>query len=238
MPDFWVAKDSWPMDPKGYVFLARAVHRIGAAMFGSAWSGNETIVQLGPSDFNGTTIENTPVVAALNRLRAVREEIVKQCEAGELIAAYRPKLGGSMRPMARELWNTDREKWIARFYYCQFHPSEPFSGGLGGRDYCSIFLTAESLERFLLSQPFAVVTESAGHLSPYLKIMLAVARRAGVTKEHQPPKASLEAEIDAMWTGDSPLSENLRAAMATLIREPESQLGRAKKKYTGKARKG
>ena len=199
-------------------------------MFGSAWSGNETIVQLSPSDFNGTTMEDTPVVLALKRLRAVQEEIVTQCEAGELVVAYRPTLGGAMRPMARELWNTDREKWIARFYYCQFHPSEPFAGGIAGKDYCNIFITAESLDRFLLSQPFAVVEAPAGHLSPYLKIMLAVANKAGVTLDNQPPKASLEAEIDAMWTGDSPLSANLRQAMATLIREPDSQLGRGKKK--------
>lgn len=37
---FWLDK-SWPLDPAGYVFLARAFHRIGQARYGKNWTGYE-----------------------------------------------------------------------------------------------------------------------------------------------------------------------------------------------------
>ena len=38
---YWSKPASWPMDPKGYVFLARAALEIGPAMHGLAWTGDE-----------------------------------------------------------------------------------------------------------------------------------------------------------------------------------------------------
>jgi hypothetical protein len=49
-----------------------------------------------------------------------------------------------------------------------------------------------------------------------------------ITPQNQPKKELVVDEIKKTWSG--PLSDKLVKAMATLIREPESQLGRAKKK--------
>src|SRR5690349_10255169 len=42
---FWASTYKWPEDPKGYVFLARAVQRVGSAMFGGAWTGREVLAE-------------------------------------------------------------------------------------------------------------------------------------------------------------------------------------------------
>jgi hypothetical protein len=50
----------------------------------------------------------------------------------------------------------------------QLKPSEPFGLGFAGDNYCWIFLTRESLDKFLLRQPFSPVAANIEvHLSPY-----------------------------------------------------------------------
>jgi hypothetical protein len=68
------------------------------------------------------------------------------------------------------------------------------------------------------------------HLSPYLKVMLAVAKKMGITPTKQPLKKLVQTELDKQWkaTGRGKLSETLSGSMATLLREPESSLGKAK----------
>lgn len=67
------------------------------------------------------------------------------------------------------------------------------------------------------------------HFSPYLKVMLRVAKMLAITPENQPKKIEVIAELQARWPVGVAHSANLVEAMATLLREPESQLGRAKK---------
>jgi hypothetical protein len=42
--DFWKNSSKWPHDMVDAVFLARAFHSIGEAMFGPAWTGEEPSV--------------------------------------------------------------------------------------------------------------------------------------------------------------------------------------------------
>jgi hypothetical protein len=166
---------------------------------------------------------------ALQRLSQVQLNIVKRCESAELISATRPTVGGGMTLIPSEWWNT--ENWHNRFHMCQLNPSDRFGIGSTGQNHCWIFLTRESLEKFLLSQPFAsVATNTDVHLSPYLKTMLAVAKKLNITPENQPKLEVVTTELRACWTGSEPLSDRLLRAAATLLREPESKLGRAKKR--------
>ena len=41
MREFWSMPSSWPMDPAGYVFLARAMDELGRARYGRDWTGEE-----------------------------------------------------------------------------------------------------------------------------------------------------------------------------------------------------
>jgi hypothetical protein len=64
--------------------------------------------------------------------------------------------------------------------------------------------------------------------------MLGVAEKLQITPENQPKKASIVAELEAAWTLSDPLSANMIEAMATALREPGSQLGRAAKPEASK----
>jgi hypothetical protein len=167
----------------------------------------------------------------VQRLGTVQHEIVRGCESGELVSAIRAKAGGKMEIVPRRWWNT--ESWRNRFVMCQLKPSEPFGLGCTGEKYCWIFLASESLDKYLNGQPFAPVAANIDvHLSPYMKTMLAVAKRLNITAENQPKLEVVKAELRRCWTGSEPLSDRLLTAAATLLREPESQLGRAKKRRT------
>jgi hypothetical protein len=57
--------------------------------------------------------------------------------------------------------------------------------------------------------------------------MLAVSEKMGITGANQPKKIAVVEEIRGTWRL-GPLSAKLSEAMATLIRDPESQLGKRK----------
>jgi hypothetical protein len=84
---------------------------------------------------------------ALRRLGAVQLKIVSLCESGELTSAIRHTAGGEMGTVPRAWWNT--ESWHNRFTMCQLNPKEPFGIGFAGDNYCWIFLTRESLDKYL-----------------------------------------------------------------------------------------
>ncbi|MBY0272836.1 MAG: hypothetical protein K2X02_05440 [Alphaproteobacteria bacterium] len=73
---------------------------------------------------------------------------------------------------------------------------------------------------------------SSGYTTPYLEMMLEVIRELGISRENQVKKEAVAASfakklIDHKLT---PPSQKLADAMATLVRLPESQQGRAKRK--------
>ena len=258
------------------MFLARAVLRIGPAMFGNVWTGKEVTTEfiealpdrksaksndvwrardiikrqqserdwdtdpLTDADWRAARTEINADIESrrlpLTRAALVQREISERCESGDLVSAARAREGGQMMQLSKTSWNTDR--WQQRFGMCQIHPKYPFVLGSTGSDHCWIFLTSESLDRFLLTKPFVRVTsENLPHLSPYIRIMLAVAKKLDITPDHQPKKDEVMAEIREVWTGQ-PLSKNLLEAMATMLREPESQLGRARKSPSSRSAAG
>ena len=130
-----------------------------------------------------------------------------------------------MRILLRTVWNT--EKWGQRFYMGQMNPRKPFDLGVAGDGYEWIFLTSASLETYLLGLPAAKIsTADLPHVSPYLRVMIAVAKKMAITPENQPKKESVVSEIEGAWNDITPLSPHLAQAMATLLREPGSQMGR------------
>lgn len=135
-----------------------------------------------------------------------------------------------MQPIPAHCWNGVNA--TNRFYLCQMSLRDPFGAGFAGASFGHIFIEKSSLDRFLLSQPFAA--KPAGldiHLSPYLQVLVTVARKMQITPENQPKKEAIVEEIKAAWTGDPDLlKDTLAGYMATILREPESQLGRGKKR--------
>ena len=293
---YWLNQWQWPADPYGYVFLFRAVHRIGRALFGDAWTGGEPsteyprplyapllgkpnvadarraeelltkhrpelLARLGREPFplslnNRSTLRPTvPVFRSeewdvavalaqaelqeaaprLRRFARVKQVIARAGESGALAFSARPVRGGAMYVVPREHWNTDN--WEPRFTIGQYNPSDPYGAAFAGEKFYCLFVEEESLATLVVALSGAPVAESAAGpeatLSPYLRFMLALSRRLNLSPENQIPKAALEAEIKNAWRGDPPLSERLVQAMATLMREPESQLGRNRGRKQG-----
>jgi hypothetical protein len=153
-------------------------------------------------------------------VRSRVEEIIARAEAGELRAAARSDTG-NMVAMPAKMWNTEMAaQFIAE---CKVTIHGPLSTIVKNGP---VYMKTQSLEQFLLRQPFAEVTQAAlPHLSPYLKLMLSVARKLDVSRTNQPKKAAIVAELNAACEG-GPLSERMVEMMATLLREPDSQRGR------------
>lgn len=170
---------------------------------------------------------------AIRRRHAVCQTIILGCQSGALHARYRPVQGGEFAPIPSIWWNTERNS--QRFVRCQINPTEPYSTGFAGDGFCWIFLTDETLHQYLTKPPSEAAaksgpnTKSDVHLSPYLRVMLKVAEKLQITPENQPKKVVVEAALREEWTLPEPLSANMLEAMATALREPGSQLGRAAK---------
>jgi hypothetical protein len=215
--EFWADTQQWPRDSKDYVFLARAIHEIGRAMHGSAWTGNEF------------TDEADPAIA---RLALVFKDFLLRCESSELKSGYRGISGGDIRPIPSSWWNT--EKIGARFEMCQLNPKSPFSSEVSGDGHAWIFISRSSLDQYIRNQPFAAQPADLKiYLSPYMRVMVTVARKLEISPQHQPKKEEVIAALRKEWTGKGAISTHLVETMATLLREPESQLGRARKSDKG-----
>lgn len=164
------------------------------------------------------------------RATAVQSLIIDGCEGGKLTAVYRSKAGGEMTPMPPVWWNSDQGA-VRRFYCCDVRPDDPYWTKSDQGEFSWIFVTADSLANFLSQLPNSDIRAHYDmHLSPYLALMLSVAKKLRITPENQPKIVTIEAELRAAWTLPKPLSESLVGAMATALREIDSQGGRNNKK--------
>jgi hypothetical protein len=142
--NFWTLQ-AWPNDPVGYTFLARAFTRIGAALFGSEWSGIEGACGV-PGEHGQRQLRAR---VALNRnqesdlwkaaesqfeeLRAVTErrdaairQIAIWAENAELPTAWRLVLGGRLSSIDPSCWSTDEITLLQRLKVCQMYLDRPF----------------------------------------------------------------------------------------------------------------
>ncbi len=222
---FWRSPKKWPHDPPEYVFLARAFNEIGRAIHGNQWKepeypeependGDENAWQAyerAEKEFEQLEIE------LANMKAKIAHFIREQCEKRNLVTAARVAQG-EMRDLEWYRWNIDDLRTM--FFRCEVCLDAQ-------RGW--IFVTRNSLNGVLATQPYAESLPMKPHLSPYLRLMLSVSAAMGVTPENQPEKKIVEHELEKRWSSGT-LSKKLRGAMATLIREPESQRGRAGKK--------
>jgi hypothetical protein len=108
-PEFWNDRDSWPIDPKEYVFLARAFDQLGKAKFGDKW-------------IHTKWPKHSP------ELEGLRDEMVELFRNQVLTLKVRPLEGGEMKDFSTWWWDTEPKSWRRRFYRCQIDPEHPFRG--------------------------------------------------------------------------------------------------------------
>lgn len=226
---------AWPVSPKTDVFFLSALEEVGKTLLGAEWTGEEIAWPwegYGLSDEQKNTRD-----AALRRFRNAAKPMHQALLDGVLECRHLPYWAqGKFSRTKPEWWNT--RHWLSRFQFGTVDPLKPTDAvsydearDSGKRSY--LFVSRPSLDAFLLSLGKAAPTLSPDqHISPYIRLMLATSARLQVTPENQPTKATV---VDALREGARDLnlnpavSDRLFEAMAQLIREPESQLGRAKK---------
>jgi hypothetical protein len=225
--NFWTHPEQWPVEPQGQTFLVRAFGQLGKAMFRDHWTGLECAAKV---DWNS---DPGPIA----RRATILDELAKRLQTGELISFLRPFAGGLSIQSPSGLWNTERERIYRRFMWCQVNPDDPFGKSLFSTKNCWIYLTNESLGKLTRSYSSAMASylQADEYLSPYMRIMIAVKKNLKVEPDNQLKKTTVEEELVrvaqrfAKELGEDGLSKNLIGAMATLIRDPESKKGRAKK---------
>jgi hypothetical protein len=174
-PLLWDHPKTWPHDPIGYVFLARAFHKIGSAMFNERWV--DDFADLEPEDPDEDSEDpkddcddktwdqyeracDQAKSEFQNMRGSVVRKIAEQCEAGNLVTALRAKPGGEMITLEKHLWNT--ETFWSRFSRCDMSPKHPFSDADRVERQCWIFITQDSFDRYLATH---LVRASAPQLS-------------------------------------------------------------------------
>jgi hypothetical protein len=133
---FWDNPGAWMFDTPRHVFMARAVDRLGAAMFPD-WTNSGTIKQSDPS---------YPEV--WRRRQVIRDRIREECAAGALVAAYQTPQGEIAELPAHRWNNFDHREW---FQTCTISSPEVDSlhHPLAKVLHYPLFLTRKSLERLL-----------------------------------------------------------------------------------------
>jgi hypothetical protein len=230
----WHTRAEWISDPFEWVFLPRAMLEIGAALFPGEWTGHEPEEWAASRrDSRGQADRALPAVQLFER---VCSEVTTACKSGEVAYGLRLRDGGKVLTGPPEWWNTEGAPLHHRFSRFSFDPGRPFQCGASQRDDW-ICISRGSLEKFLSKRPHANAAALAKalnvpHLSPYLAHIIQVASKLKITPENQLTKDAIEAELRPAWPKsprDDDPSKNLIEAAATLMREPQSQLGRAKK---------
>lgn len=245
--DFWDDPDVWPNDTSEYLFLARAIEKIGCLQFGDKWDEKPPSIERPPEDaaddvwekYESDSDQQVEALkaAVVSMRKSTAHKIAEECRNGNFITGLRPLEGGECIQLDTSAWNTEYIYVQDRFYRCKMFPKRPFAVPsrkkyLAEQDACWIFVRRDSIAKLLALS----VSERAAqlpHLSPYLVVMLEVATKLNISRTNQPKKSQVVAEITEAWKFRADLhgelSEKLCQTMATLVREPSSRLGRAKK---------
>lgn len=163
----------------------------------------------------------------------VQLHLVQEAEAGRIIFGSRPLHGGEPKPMPKDWWFTDRYRM--RFETLTFDPADPFAQTAPDQKIAQhLFIQADGLADLLDRKPRPEKLDEqptiVENLSSYMRLMLEVQDHLQIEPSAPPKKASIVHEIQSRWSAyDLPASANLVNAMATLLRDPESQAGRGRK---------
>jgi hypothetical protein len=224
---FWSNPSAWPRDTSDWVFLARAFQKVGSAMFGQHWTGEETVAK--------SELDSDPGPVA--RRSVVLMEMIQRLQTGDFESGIRALKGGEIVSIDPTWWNTEPARARLRFIGCQLDQDAPFDGAVVGKRNSWIYVSKRTLTNFADKQPFRprINQQFEGHVSPYMNLMLAVAKEMSIKPDNQPKKEEVITKLNEVAARDfgeelpDKLSNNLLKAMATLMRETESQKGRAKK---------
>ena len=173
---------------------------------------------------------------AFDRFLEVCVALTSLFKRGRLATALRGFDGGPEYPADQAFWYT--ENFWSRFHTCQVHPERPYGRDVMPSGGLLIYIDRQSLETLLKGDTAEqrsneALAKAANHyVSPYVACMIEISEALGISPGHQPKKESLKGEILKYWRGAEQLSAKDIDSMATLLRDPASKAGRAKKPVT------
>jgi hypothetical protein len=226
---------AWPVSPKTDVFLLSALEEVGKTLLGAEWTGEE--IEWPWEGYGLSDEQKKTRDAALRRFLNAAKPMHQALLDGVLECRHLPYWAqGKFSRTKPEWWNT--RHWLSRFQFGTVDPLKPTDAvsydevrDSGKRSY--LFVSRSSLDAFLhsLGKDLPGLSPEQ-HVSPYIRLMLATSARLQITPDNQPSKAAVVAALKEEardWKRNPPISEALFGMMATLIREPEGQLGKANK---------
>jgi hypothetical protein len=162
----WGRPETWPRDVPGYVFLARAFDEVGAVVHGAEWNRplkkpgkkpkepaddceDDAVWEKFESEEEQYDLDCEQAELDFQKMRiSIALEIAKQCQAGNLVSALRPKPGGRMVDLDKDLWHT--ENLLVRFYCCDMSLDDPFDDHYVLSDSkCWIYILQNGLDEYL-----------------------------------------------------------------------------------------
>lgn len=230
----------WPDDPAGFIFLGRACKQLGKARFGpqrterltTATSKYENQVTMDIERRAKLLNEEYPssFYEELRRTSAVVDEIITACRSGAVTSAVRATTGGPIYPLPSTSWIG----WEAASRCDGFQEFMSRGGAVADKKELGwIFLEKNGFEAFV-GRTNVQILEGI-HFSPYMRAMIEVIQELGISPEVQPKKERLVAVFLEKLEGlQPPLPDYLAKAMATFVRQPESQNKRGRPAKSGK----
>ncbi|MEP3277056.1 MAG: hypothetical protein ABJN26_06250 [Stappiaceae bacterium] len=175
--------------------------------------------------------------AERKRFSDVKETLIDWLVEGKLPWCLRPARGGEFsHSLPAHFWNSE----LLHPYFTKCGMQQP--KGLGFKinmdpPYCYIFVDGQSLDQLHAEISDAapgnnilLTTDNLIEPSPYLRLLVDLHQRLKISNENQIKADSLNAEIKSEFEKRGlPFSKVLISKMATILRLPESQQGRAKK---------
>jgi hypothetical protein len=215
---FWNDSTRWPEDTNGYTFLSRAIRKLESILYSEpliAPPESPPDADDAEAEVNEEASENYEAAQIARRREAVRN-FVRACRAGALTCATRPKLGGEFQELKQSTWNTER--YHGWFRFCDISREAPYGDDEETWSTTKqwLFVTSESLARFVTSERATTPSKPSEHLSPYMSLMLRVIDEMCITPTNQPGVKELVAEFAKRWRemGNGSLSGRLSRSMA------------------------
>ena len=155
----WVYRSFWPEDRVGYVFLARAIERVGKACFGENWTAPETELSAArPSP------DTQNASSRLKEFDTIQNLVTEACGSGKVSSVGRSIGGSDKLVIPTEWWFGWTDKKIATIFLGGgFDYNDPYDKGYQIDDWgktvdenmVHLYLNESELNSFLENCPYS-----------------------------------------------------------------------------------
>jgi hypothetical protein len=131
---FWLLPHFWPKDTPDWVFLGRAVLRIGSMLFADEWRDDDPSREAPPFPKNkDQEKESKDAFESIQRTQWVFTQIAAHCRSGKIGSGVRSvAVGENITALKPTAWATEDHRLTDRLAFCQLRISDPFAYGTGG----------------------------------------------------------------------------------------------------------